>query len=303
MILIIQPILPLHRVGAPPTDLGNDTASLMNGISIIKATTEAGYRWPARKGNPLRPGDRITAKVLGVGKNGMARLDLGHITVMAAMRVPVTQGMQLPLEVVATAGQLLLKIRGEQRRRATQPNKAQPQGDATREKRPPSRHTVLGDRMRIDEALAKHRSLSRAMIKPIAPFDHQQESGKSVDKVGQPVSVAPPPTPSSSPERMWADRPPRKSFSRTEDRHVAMSLSLRPMGDAHADLRLTPEGLHVTLRVAEEAALRLLSEQLEALTSALKALAPSVWIDARRQSADPSPPGSLSRHTRVSVDV
>jgi len=274
----------------------------MNGISIIKAMAAPGQRWPGGQGTHLRPGDRVTAKVMNIGKNGMVRLDLGRITVMAALRIPVTKGMQLPMEVVASAGQLLLKIRDQQRRRPTQPNK--PHSDANRGNGPPSQRAILGDMARLDAALDKHRSLNRAMIKPLAPLDHQRQGGKpTAGEAGQPIGVAAQPTPSSDPDRLGADPYRRKSTNRIEDQHAAVSLSLCPMGDAHAHLRLTPEGLHVTLRLADEAAHRLVTEELDSLTSTLAALAPSVRVDARLEPAEPSPSSRRFRHARVSVHV
>jgi hypothetical protein len=68
-------------------------------------------------------------------------------------------------------------------------------------------------------------------------------------------------------------------------------------------LRLTPEGLHVTLRLADEAAHRLVTEELDSLTSTLAALAPSVQVDARLEPAEPSPSSRRFRHARVSVHV
>ena len=273
----------------------------MNGIPIIKAMTAPGHRWQGKTGKQLQPGDRVTAKVLDIGKNGMVRLDLGRITVMAALRAPVAKGMLLPLEVVSSAGPLLFKIRDQQRRKAT--DAKTPRSDETPKKCPPSHRTILGDTARLDAALVKLRAMNRAPAKPLAPLGPQRRNGKSAGEAGQPTGVTTPPMPSNDPVQRSADHPPRKSSCRTEAACVAISVSLHPMGAAHADLQLTPEGLHVTLRLAEEAAHRMVVEHLEALTSALGALAPSVRVDAQRQPAETSPKNRRSRHGRVSVDV
>ncbi|MFH1981270.1 MAG: hypothetical protein ABIL58_05480 [Pseudomonadota bacterium] len=102
----------------------------MNAVSLIKAMIEPGGRAPIRGGGRLQPGDRLLAKVLDIGKDGMARLDLGRFTAMAALRTPVSTGMHLSLEVVESAGQLILKIR-ERKRRQDPPAAPRPAADAS----------------------------------------------------------------------------------------------------------------------------------------------------------------------------
>lgn len=260
---------------------------MMTAVSLINAMIEPAGRTSRRPVNRLRPGDRIVAKVLDIGKDGMVRLDLGRFTATAALSGQVSVGMRLPLEVVKSAGKLLLRVR-ERKRRADP--KATPR-------------LVADDDLGMPKGL--HRKPLQADMVQRAQHRVDSAAGEADHVFGLSIPATSPKPPAR--HHVYARR--RKQTDAQKIHQVAMSLSLRPMGDVRAEISLAPEGLRVTLRVTEENALEYVAQHQEALESALAALAPSVRVDALRHTPESNAGGEPPSwvHTivnaRVNVDV
>jgi hypothetical protein len=273
-------------------------------IHRIKAETFRGRRLSGL-GRRLRPGQRFTAKVLDVGKDGLARLDLGRFSVTAALGVPVKRGMQLPLEVVSSAGHILLKVRDAKRRKVQ--HRPSPPGNDKHVPSVQAHRSAPGRAGRLETDPLVRLPPER----PSAPGDKPGHASipheKPAENPGTTMGGGLPPAAHTDPSPEGVYGRPRERGGENGSHHVVISLSLSHFGDTRADVRLTPCGLDITLRISEPSARALVTKHKGELQAALAPLAPSVSVDALPHGSEmltsEGPPGVVRIRTERGVNV